>query len=449
MALLPRLAPTGSMAYVIAQHMAQGGHSDLMLRLLNQHSRLRVVMASEGMQLQPDYIYLIPAGKDGLARGNCLHLQEPTSENLSSPSVNILFASLAEAYGQRAIGIVLSGAGSDGAMGCRAIRAMGGITIAQDPLTALFDGMPSAAVAARAVDHIRKIDDIPELLHALIAQTVEPPSPPAATLSALPPLLEKVFAATGCDFSNYKEETLLRRLERRMSLLNIRSLEDYLAHIERHPAELSVIQHLFLVSLSSFFRDRDAFLGLQQALRPIIGAKAPQEKIRMWVPGCASGEEVYTLAIILHEILGPRFEQSDICVIGTDLNSEALALAREGLYPESAMKEVPKEVLESYFETSGSQYRVIGSVRSKCLFERRDVVSGAAPEELDLVSCRNLLIYMKGNLQDQLLRSFHRALLPHGLLFLGQSESLGQIGNSLFVPMDLSHKLYRRRQSRI
>ncbi len=468
-AMLPMFAamqPTGRIAYVVAQHMAKDGHDALVVRLIGRESALPVQLAAEDTKLIPDTVYVIPSGKDGHVQGETLHLQEPGIGHLSTPSVNALFTSIAASNRQHGIGILLSGTGSDGTQGCRAIKAGGGLTLAQEPSEAKFDGMPTAAIEANVIQQTLPVAQIGPTLATLFPGQPRPdwrppdhaPSPLARALAdSLPDyadptvtdpgyrelqrLLPQILNATGIDFTSYKEDTLLRRLEKRKSTLDIDSIEAYQDYIRRNPDELKVLQHLFLVSVSSFFRDRASFDVLQTVLTTLIAGKPANDPLRVWVPACASGEEPLTLAILLKELAGAR----PIEIIGTDLNPEALALCREGLYRQTAFKEMDVALRERYFTAKGQHYQVNPELLACIRYEQRDVLSGAPAQALDLVSCRNLLIYMKSHLQDKLIKSFHQALRPQGLLFIGQSESLSFVGNSLFVPIDHYHRLFRRR----
>jgi chemotaxis methyl-accepting protein methylase len=340
-------------------------------------------------------------------------------------------------------------------VGCGAIRDGGGLTLAQEPSEAKFDGMPDAAIRARRIDQVLSVERMGNVLasHACgpsaMASEASAPADPAVSPAVgdeLQDLLAKVHHATGIDFSSYKEETLLRRLDKRKSGLGIRSAAAYRALIHRDPEELHVLQHLFLVSVSSFFRDRDSFRVLERALAAAVAEKPAGEPIRVWVPGCASGEEPYSLAIILRDLDHRLGGGHPIAITATDLNPEALAMAREGLYRKTAFKETEDALRDRYFVARGQHYEVKPEIRSCVTFEQRDVLAGAPGAGLDLVSCRNLLIYMKTALQDTLVAAFHRALLPQGLLFIGQAESLSFVGNSLFGPIDHYHRLFRRRR---
>lgn len=456
--LFARLPATGRVAYVVAQHMAHDGHDELVVRLLGRAAALPVVLARNGERLGPDTIHVIPAGHDGQVEADRLVLRPPAVGSLSTPAANVLFGSLAEALGPRAIGIVLSGTGTDGVAGCRAVKASGGMTIAQDPAEAKFDGMPRAAIEARLIDHVLPVAAIADLLASRfrsMAKPAAPVIPPRAEDAApahdeaarreLARLLPLVFEATGIDFSSYKEDTLLRRLEKRKAMLGIGAAEDYLRLARRDPGELRTLQQMFLVSVSTFFRDRDAFRVLERALAGQLADKAAGEPIDVWVPGCATGDEAYSLAIMLSELQGPAQSNHPVRIVGTDLNAEALATARAGIYRQTAFAEMDAALRTRHFLPKGQHYEVAPSLRALVRFEQRDVLAGAPLEPLDLVSCRNLLIYMKGPLQDRLIECCHRALRPRGLLFIGPSESLGAIGDARFAPVDHYHRLFRRR----
>ncbi|MEO5347825.1 MAG: hypothetical protein H7834_15815 [Magnetococcus sp. YQC-9] len=453
LAMLARMRPTGRLTYVVAQHMARDGHDELMVRLLNRQSVLPVVLARDGEPLRADTILVIPSGKDGTVQGSTptLHLQEPSARHLSIPSVNTLFTSIAAACQRKAIGIVLSGTGSDGVAGCRAIKEHGGLAFAQDPNEAKFNGMPIAAIEAGLVDRILSVEVMGQTLTELfpgapVNPELLPDTPiPEPAQRELEILLRMVHQATGIDFSSYKEETLLRRLEKRKATLGAQTPEAYLSLVRSQPKELKTLQHLFLVSVSSFFRDRDSFRELESLLATIVVTKHTGDAFRVWVPGCASGEEAYTLAILITELLDRSRDRPSLRIIGTDLNPDGLELARGGLYRQAAFKEMDNALRDRYFHVRGQQFEICQTIKESVTFEQRDVMTGPPCDALDLISCRNLLIYMKSYLQEQLIANFHQALVPSGVLFIGQSESLGVRGNSLFSPIDHYHRLFRRR----
>ena len=457
--ILPQLVATGAVSYVIAQHMAHDGHSDLMARLLNRCSPLKVLVPEDGEALRPDVVYLLPAGRDGEVHGGRIVFKPRGLHSLSAPSANALFASLAHAYGERAVAIVLSGTGSDGTAGCRAVQARGGLTLAQDAASSMYDGMPSSAVRAGVVTQVLGDREIGENLLGFLPG-VEPQVPAAKPsplpVAAAPPVpappdpqlaavLAEVRDATGVDFSGYKEDTLRRRLSQRMNALRIADIDTYRHYAHQHAGEWERLQQAMLVSVSAFFRNRQSFAELSRWFLPRLAALPAGALIRVWVPGCATGEEVYTLAILLLEGLGAAAAQRQIEVLGTDLNADAIAIAQGGLYRPGAFKEMEAAVQARYFEPRGEGLAVSAAVQSLCRFERCDVLQSPAEREFDAISCRNLLIYLKTPLQDALLRRFHRQLVPEGLLMLGDAEHLSAAGSALFSTLSYGHRVFRRR----
>ncbi len=453
LALFARLRPTGKIAFVVAQHMAHEAHAELTVRLLGRHATMPVVLGAHGLELAVDTIHVIPAGRDGLVEDGHLVLGIPGAENLSTPSVNVLFNSLADQFGPQAVGIILSGAGSDGRTGCARIKARGGSVLVQDPDEARFSGMPEAAIQARAVTRTLTAERIGQALMEMFPGPGA--TPPAVQIvgaqvsqaerEELDRLLPLVMQQTGVDFGRYKEETLLRRLEKRKSKLALPRAEDYLAYVRRQPGELSILQHHFLVSVSSFFRDRASFAVLQGALRDFLAHRPDLSTLRVWVPGCASGEEAWSLAILIRETIGAGLGPRDVRLLGTDLNRAALDVADRGLYRRSGFREMETDMLARYFTEHGHHLEVNPALREMVEFREADVLAGPPVDGLALVSCRNLLIYLKQPLQDRLLASIHSALVPHGLLFLGQAEGLGFASVSLFAPVDFQHRIFRKR----
>lgn len=450
---LPELKANGNISYVIAQHMVLDGHSDLMEKLLNRHTNLDVILVNGKQALQPDKVYLIPAGSDGVVEGGYIHLHPPAKERISTPSVNVLFRSIAESCQSYGIGVVLSGTGSDGVIGCRAIKQNQGMTIAQDPASASFNGMPSSAIEAGVIDHIMPAPKIA----AVIAQTlmnnpglmhshyIDTEHVPASDSDDLQRILDFVLEKTGVNFTGYRVETIKRRLSARMAAFKINALRDYYQYLLKTPNEAQQVQQLFLVSFSSFFRDATSFHALEKHLYQIVSKKNDAESIRVWVPGCASGEEVYTLAIMLTEIKSKLGRNNPVHIKGSDLNPLALKQAQSGEYAAKSVKEVSPAHLSQYFIQKNEVFVVSDFIKQMCRFEHENVFNAGQHESFDLVSCRNLLIYFKGPLQDQLISIFHRCLVEKGLLFLGQSESLSVARNHLFKSLDLNHKLYVRR----
>lgn len=456
--LFSNILPSGCFSFIIALHMAKDGHIGLILRVLSRECKLPIIEAKSNMLIEADRVYLLPPGYVGLLANSRIQLLPTDANYFSSPSVNALFNSIATDIGKNCIGIVLSGSGSDGLVGARSIKANGGQIIAQSPQSSVFPSMPSTIINSKVADRILAPEEMAQFLNSTINAKYSPTFSPPPYIGTDAPnpviytqnlqlshLVKLIYQVTGVDFSNYKEETLLRRLERRIALLQLKDSEAYEAYINKNPEELHILQRLFLVSLSSFFRDFAAFSLVKNHLAQLLGQKKKGDFVRIWVPGCASGEECYSYAILLAEYLGNDFSNYKLEIIGTDLNPDALALAHDAIYSNSAFKEMEPTLLERYFEKNGRHYKVKQNIRGVCRFTQEDLISADAPTNLDLISCRNLLIYMKSNLQEKLFKKFHSALLPQGLLFIGQSENIGISGNSLFTTIDYFHRLYRRK----
>lgn len=441
--LVPQLQANGRSSYVIAQHMAHDGHSELMARLLNRGANLPVILAINNQTITADTIYLIPAGKDGKIDDNQIVLSDPKPEHFSTPSINVLFASIANNSRKNAIGIVLSGTGSDGVIGCRAIKLNGGFTIAQSPSSCVFDGMPMSAIEAKVIESVYSIDEMSGFLdkrfstkHVTVNQLKEyGPN----EFEPITDIIELINEVTKINFAEYKEETLLRRLEARIKKLGIRSSYDYLNHLKQHRNEVVCLQQLFLISYSFFFRDSPSFELLSTSLRKKMINKSV---LNILVAGCASGEEVYTLAIVAHEIKNELRLNIDIKIVGIDLNSSAIDIARQGAYSSKAMKEIDPDIVKKYFSVNNDQFEIKDKIKALCSFINDDLFNYPLTEKLSLISCRNLLIYLKINAQEQLINKFHHSLESEGILFLGQAEALSPVTKRLFHQVNSAHNLY-------
>ncbi len=361
------------------------------------------------------------------------------------------------AYRDGAIGVVLSGADADGSMGLREIKQAGGFTFAQRPESARFPHMPQHAIETGCVDLVLRPIEIAGELARLSRRFPTPdpapgaksPDPPAARPEGDAALLGRMFqrlrSAHGVDFTHYKRTTIKRRIERRMMLLRIETLEDYCAVLDGDPVELAALYQDFLIRVTEFFRDPAAFDALRQYVLPILcEGRSPKQPIRIWVPGCATGEEVYSVAIALLEYLGGVPPPLQVQIFGTDVSEAALQKARAGVYPANALHEVSAERLERFFVRQNSDYRIAKEIRDLCLFARQDVTRDPPFSRLDLISCRNLLIYLDDVAQRRILRTFHYALRPQGMLFFGPAESVAQ-SLELFEQVEGRLRVFRRR----
>ncbi|MCB1906141.1 MAG: EAL domain-containing protein [Rhodocyclaceae bacterium] len=434
-----------NMTYLVAQHMSPA-HRSMMVELLARETGLRVEEASNHRVPKADTIYVAPPNADLTVVKGKLRISKPTNTIGPRPSVDRFLISLADDQEDRAIGIILSGTGSDGARGIKAIKAAGGISIAQEPKSAKYDSMPTAAIRAGGADLVLPPQEIANQLSAIV-QRPRPPivveaeeEPPSTILG----LVRQIRVTTGMDFSNYKESTLSRQVLRRMAAMQIPSLEAYGSYIASNRNELTELAGNFLICVTSFFRDPEAFDALRKLVVDMLAAKSPGDEIRVWVPGCATGEEVYSIAILVAEALGNRCDRYRIQIFATDINGEAVSSARAGIFPEAALSGMDAALVARYFTADEGLYQIDRSLREMILFARQDLVQDPPFVRLDLISCRNLLIYFKSELQERVMKIFHYALHEGGILFLGKSESVGRLG-TLFAERDRKNKIYVRR----
>ncbi|RPH69526.1 MAG: response regulator [Myxococcaceae bacterium] len=445
--LLTELPADTGMAFVLIQHL-DPTHPSFLADTLARATKMVVGQAKDGERVVPDHVYVIPPDSDVALRSGILTLVARTTDarKLHLP-VDYFLASLAEQLGKQAIGVVLSGTASDGTEGLRAIKREDGITFAQDPKSAKFDGMPRSAVKAGVVDYVLPIPGIARELHRLSRH------PYVSGASARPSasddkVVEEIFAlvrtALGVDFGEYKAPSLHRRLARRMALLRIESLRDYLALLRDHPEEAGCLYEEVLIHVTSFFRDPDVFESLKSAVFPeILKTKVPAEPIRFWVAGCSSGEEVYSLAIALLEFLDDSTGGHPIQIFGSDLSERAVQTARKGAYSDAVMRDVSEERRRRFFTKVESGYRINKNVRELCVFVRHDLARDPPFSKLDLVSCRNVLIYFGQALQRRVLPTLHYALRRGGFLFLGRAEGLPGF-RQYFSPIDKNNKVFVR-----
>lgn len=444
--ILPGLPADESIAYVIAQHMDPKKPS-MLVSLLNGHTKMEVLEAQHGHKIEANKIYITPPGKDATISRGVLQLFEPKFAVGPKPSVDVLLASLAEDKGGRSVGIILSGTGSDGAHGIRAIKACAGITLAQDEASAKYGGMPQAAAETGYVDMILPPERIGQELRGilksphLIRVPAEAEAPDDIDL-----ILQKVKKTTGADFSEYKLTTINRRIGRRMALYKVDSLADYIRYLEQSPEEIERLFKDILISVTEFFRDTEAFNAIKKIIPQMVESKKKGSNIRVWVPGCATGEEAYTIAILLSEVLGSDINNYYVQIFGTDLDHDAIKIARKGSYPGITTKAMDKDLVDKYFRHAGNTVQVVQSIREMIVFAKQDLTKNPPFSHLNLISCRNLLIYFNSDLQKKILPMFHYVLNPGGVLMLGQSESIGQFAD-LFTPMVKKWKIFKRRDT--
>ena len=444
--LVGALQANGSASFVVAHHLSPH-HQSILADLLAAACALTVRTAENGQPLQADHVYVCPQAHHIEIVSGTVVLTALADAALISPSVDRLFTSLASDAGEKAIAVVLSGSGQDGSKGAEAINAAAGTVLVQSPDEAVQPSMPEAVIAAGAADLTGSIEQIaawlndPERL-----ETAMNPQAGNSSAQLFAELLAHISKETGLDLSQYKENTLRRQTVRRYRSLGFASLDEYWAHVASDPEEPHLLKQSFLISVSSFFRDPPVFDCLARALRQLVSGKQPGESIRIWVPGCATGEEAYSIAILLAEILGERLRKFDVRIFATDIDHEALEFARAGVYSNELAKAIDSERRRQWLTAAGNHWRIAKEVRELCVFSAHDVISHPPFIKMDLISCRNLLIYFKAKQQSDLIAIFHYGLNPHGLLLLGKSESAG-FHSQDFEPVDAGHKLYRRRNN--
>jgi len=445
---LDALPADSGMAFILVQHL-DPTHDSLLVELLSGHTPLTVAEAAEGMILEPEHLYVIPPGIYLGVEGGALHLSRPRERHGARLPFDFLLHTLAESCGERAICIVLSGTGADGSLGLAAVGARGGWVIAQDPEDAAFDGMPRSAIATGLVDQVLAVDKIPA---ALLEVEGRPSRTPGAPTTAgqdpdtLPQIIELLRAKTGHDFRLYKPGTLRRRIERRVAMAGIDAgrMDLYLAALEADEPERDLLAKDLLINITSFFRDPEVFdLLSRTTVRDLVRHHPSGQPLRVWTAGCSTGEETYSLAMLFREQIAEAKLDIKLQLFASDLDPDAVAVAREGLYPEAIEAQVSAARLARFFTKEDGSYRVLPDLRAAVVFTIQDVLADPPFSRLNMISCRNLLIYLNPEAQVKVLSLFHFALVPGGLLLLGSSETAGG-GSDRFEVVAKSERLYRR-----
>jgi two-component system CheB/CheR fusion protein len=435
-------------AFVLVPHL-DPAHESLMVELLARHTAMPVVEAENDLPVEPNHVYIIPPNKYMTILGGVLRLTGPVERRTSQTSIDLFLRSLADDQQERSICIILSGTGSHGALGLKAVKAAGGMAMVQDPATAEYERMPQSAIATGLADYVLPAEQMPDALikyvqHAYVnGGTQIEKAPPAA--DHLPQVLALLRTRSNFDFRAYRKKMLARRIERRMGLNNVDNIPDYLKFLRGHPDELKQLVKDLFISVTSFFRDPEAFGQLaSQAIAPLVQSKEADGVIRVWVPGCSTGEEPYSIAMLLQEQLAAAHKSCRLQIFATDVDEDALAVARQGLYPDSIATDVSPERLARFFtKVDDHTYQVHKQVRESVTFAVQNLISDAPFTKLDLISCRNLLIYLEPDVQKKVVTLFHFALNEGGFLFIGSSETVGrQI--DLFDPVTKKWRIYRR-----
>jgi two-component system CheB/CheR fusion protein len=447
-AFFSHMPANSGMAFVLVQHL-DPQHPSLLPELLAPHTSMPVRPVMDRMPVAPNHVYLIPPNTTLTIDDGMLCLATPLEARGHRRPIDHFFQSLAANQGERAVGIVLSGTGSDGTLGLVAIKVCGGMTMTQAPESAQYDDMPRSAIARGVVDHVLPIAQMPAAVlayaqhrtnHALLS---EAGAPLVETTGGLHTICAILRQATGHDFSHYKPATLLRRIARRTQALQIDRLDDYAERLRQDRREVDLLFQDLLISVTQFFRDPSAFDALAGSVIPnLFRDKGGDAPLRVWVLGCATGEEAYTIAILLREHMAQHSTSLPIQVFATDIDEQALDVARQGRYDAGIAEHISAERLARFFVQDGSFYQITKAIRELCLFSVHNLISDPPFARIDLIACRNLLIYFDADLQRKLVPLLHYALTPRGYLFLGSSESIAAHPD-LFRTVDKQHRIFQ------
>ena len=449
---LSHVPKNSGMAFVIVQHL-DPTRKGIMPELLQRATSMRVIQVKDRTPVQPDQVYVIPPNKDMSILHGVLHLLEPTSARGLRLPIDSFLRSLAQDQQEHSIGVILSGMGSDGTLGLRAIKEKAGVVLVQDPATAKFDGMPRSAIDAGLADIVAPVDDLPGRILAYLKRTPLAHSPELAledkTQSALEKAIILLRTHTGHDFSLYKKNTLYRRIERRMGIHQIDKVANYIRYLQENPQELDLLFKELLIGVTSFFRDGDVWEELRASVIPTLLKGRPDgHALRAWVPGCSTGEEAYSLAMVFKEAMekSKPAKKFTLTIFATDLDKDAIDKARHGLYPANIAADVSPERLKRFFTKAEGGYRVGTEIREMVVFAPQSLILDPPFTKLDILSCRNLLIYLAPEMQKKLMPLFHYSLSPGGLLLLGSAETVGGF-TDLFASLGGKTRLYRRTES--
>jgi two-component system, chemotaxis family, CheB/CheR fusion protein len=448
---LANMPADSGMAFVLIQHLSPG-HKSMLTELLGRFTDMPVVEAEDGMAIEANRVFVIPPDATLTLKDRRLRVERPAPPRERRRPIDAFFSSLAEDQGENAICIVLSGTGSDGTLGLKRIKENGGLTLAQAEFdhTAMI-GMPHSATATGLVDHVLPVEEMPAKLldyQRHLAEVSDHKDGDRTRNDAakhLAAILDLLRVEIGHDFSKYKEKTVIRRIQRRMQVLQTDTVPAYLARLREDPRQVELLFRELLIGVTQFFRDPNAFGALENlAIEQLLQRKSASEDIRIWVPACASGEEAYSIAILVKEAMEKHGMALRTQIFATDIDDNAIAFARWGRYRRTTG--ISAERLARWFTAEDDQFRPIQEIREMCVFSVHSVVKDPPFSRLDLLSCRNLLIYMDTDLQDRTVRMFHYALKPDGILFLGPSEGVSRLG-ALFASLDKKHHIVQRREA--
>ncbi len=447
---LGRVPLNGGMAYVVVQHL-DPNRQGMLVELLQRHCALPVVEAQDQMQVEPNHVYVIPPGHDLSVLANVLHLFDPTERHGFRLPIDFFFKSLADDRQQNSIGVILSGMGMDGTLGLRAIRQAAGACFVQRPDTAQFDSMPRSAIDAGVADVVAAPEELPEKILAFVGHVASPSvtTPTAEIAKEEAGFLDKVIVVlrthTGHDFSAYKKSTIQRRVERRMGLHQLPRMSDYLRYLRANPPESKLLFSELLIGVTNFFRDPDMWVQLKaEVITALLGSYPQGCVLRAWVPACSTGEEAYSLAMVFKEVLEELkpVHRFSLQIFASDLDPDAIATARAGVYPRSIAADVCEKRLTRFFVEDAGGYRVCNEIREMVIFAQHNLIADPPFTKLHLLSCRNLMIYLESELQAKLVQLFHYSLHREGFLVLGNAEAVP--GHDLFAILPGKSRLYKR-----
>jgi two-component system CheB/CheR fusion protein len=433
------------MAFILVSHL-DPGHASMLAEILQRNSTIPVVEAENRMEVQPNHVYTIPPNREMTLFHGTLLLSVPGQQRGQRMPIDTFLRSLADEDGERSVAVILSGTGTDGTLGLRAVLGAGGVSFVQDPATAKYDGMPASAIQSGLATYILPAEtmygEIAVYVQNYLVRKIPPPLPVSEARNPFLRILMLLRSKTGHDFSLYKQNTIRRRIERRMGVHNLTDPDAYARYLSENPSEIHLLFKELLINVTSFFRDPEAFEILQKEILPPLLADKPEDYIfRGWVAGCATGEEAYSLAMVLRECMDEARHQYKVLIYSTDIDEDAIAAARSGTYPPNISIDISPERLRRFFTKVENGFRIKKEIREMVVFAVQDVIKDPPFTRLDLLSCRNLLIYFEPELQNRLIPAFHYALNPGGVLFLSPSESIGRF-TDFFSPLNRKWKVY-------
>jgi two-component system CheB/CheR fusion protein len=445
--LFSQMPSDTNMAFVIIQHLAPK-HKSIMGSLLQKYTGMEILQMQDGMKVEPNCMYLNPPDKDVSVLNGALYLSDPLETHSARLAIDFFFRSLAVDQRGKAICIILSGTGTDGTLGLKAVKGEGGMTMAQEEEQAKYDSMPRSAINTGCVDFILPVEKMPSELskyvkHPYVKDADKPVTPKQEYMNTLNKIFIIIRSVTGHDFSNYKMNTIRRRIERRMAVHQIALITEYLRYLRENTSEIESLYKDMLITVTNFFRDPEAFDVLSKKTIPdLLKHKKPDSTLRIWVPGCATGEEAYSLAMLIYEAMDKFDKHLNLQIFATDIDSEAVEFARSGIYPDSIAADVSEKRLKRFFIKVDNTYSIKKQVRESVVFAVQNVIKDPPFSKLDLLSCRNVLIYMDSVLQKKILPLFHYVLNHNGILFLGTSESIGEFAD-YFSPVSTKWKVFK------